>query len=104
MRQLLSKLDVRYVSLILALVVLLAGLPLTSEFVLVSGPSHPEITVNICHPIQALDLVPVTLLARPAKNIPDQVLCDLGSTSASDVPPLTEFLAPPDTPPPKSII
>lgn len=50
--------DMRVMSAILAVTILLSGIPLTGGVMIVSGPSHPEYTVNICHPIQSFDRVP----------------------------------------------
>ena len=55
MRGLFSKADLRALSLILAIVLFLGGAPSTAGFVIVSGPSHPELTVNICQPLQLFD-------------------------------------------------
>ena len=72
--------DLRDLSLIVAIVMLLASVPSTAGFVVVSGPSHPELTINICQPLQMCDRVSYTLLARPATVLPEFVLRDLGSS------------------------
>ena len=41
----------------MAVVLLLASLPSTAGFVILFGPSQPELTVNICQPIQMFDRV-----------------------------------------------
>jgi hypothetical protein len=104
MSQVLSKADLRYLSLIVAIVLLLAGVPTTAGFILVSGPSQPELTVNICQPIQMFDRVSNTLLARPAKVLPEFVLCDLGSTAITETVRLIDCPVAPDTPPPKRLV
>jgi hypothetical protein len=104
MRQLFSKADLRHLSLIVAIVLLLAGVPTTAGFILVSGPSQPELTVNICQPIQMFDRVSNTLLARPAKFLPEFVLCDLGSTAITETVRLIDCTVAPDTPPPKRLV
>jgi hypothetical protein len=101
MRQLFPKRDLRAVSSILVVVLLLASAPLTVGVVVVSGPVHPELTVDVCHPIQALDLVPGILLARPAMMVRDSVLRYLGAISAETAAQLVELCIAPDTPPPK---
>ncbi len=101
MRQLFSKSDLRALSSILAVVLFLAGAPMTAGIVVVGGPLHPELTVDICHPIQALDLVPGTLLARPAAMRLGAVLRDLGSITADAAAQFPELRIAPDTPPPK---
>jgi hypothetical protein len=101
MRNLFSKTDLRDLSLVVAIVMLLASVPSTAGFVVVSGPSHPELTVNICQPLQMFDRVSYTLLARPATVLPEFVLLDLGSTSVKKAVRLVDFKVAPDTPPPK---
>ena len=85
----------------MAIVMLLASIPSNSGFVIVSGPSRPELTVNICQPIQMLDRVSNTLLARPATVLPAFVLRHLGSTAVKKVVRLVDVKIAPDTPPPK---
>ena len=87
--------------LFLALVMLVTSVPSTAGLVIVSGPSHPEWTINICQPLQMFDRVSNTLLARPATVLPEFVLRDLGSTAVKKVVRLVDFRLAPDTPPPK---
>ena len=84
MRQLFSKAELRDLSLLVAIVLLLAGIPSTAGFVVVSGPSQPEFTVNICQPIQMFDRVSNTLLARPATVLPEFVSRNLGSPAVRE--------------------
>ena len=100
MRQLFSKADVRDLSLIVAIVMLLASVPANPGLV-VSGPSRPELTINICQPIQMLDRVSNPLLARPATVLPEFVLRALGSTAVKKAVRLVDVKVAPDTPPPK---
>ena len=101
MRQLFSKADVRDLSLIVAVVMLLASIPANPGLVVVSGPSRPELTVNICQPIQMLDRVSNTLLARPATVLPEFILRALGSTAVKETVRVVDCKVAPDTPPPK---
>ena len=101
MRQLFSKADLRHLSLIVAIVLLLASVPSTAGFVVVSGPSQPELTVNICQPIQMFDRVSNTLLARPATVLAEFALHDLGSPAVRESLRLVDCKVAPDTPPPK---
>ena len=101
MRHLFSKTDLRDLSLILAIVMLLGSVPSTAGLVVVSGPSHPEWTINICQPLQMFDRVSNTLLARPATVLPEFVLWDLGSTAVKKAVRLVDLKVAPDTPPPK---
>ncbi len=104
MRYLFSKLDLRDLSLILAIIMLLAGVPSTAGLVVVAGPTHPELTINICQPLQMFDQVSNILLARPATVLPEFVLRELGSTALKKPAQLAELKIAPDTPPPKRVV
>jgi hypothetical protein len=104
MRQLFSKAGLRHLSFIVAIVLLLTGVPSTAGFVVVSGPSQPELTVNVCQPIQMFDRVSNTLLARPATVLAEFVIRDLGSTELKETVRLVECKVAPDTPPPKRAV
>jgi hypothetical protein len=101
MKQLFSKTELRDLSVTLAIVMLLVSIPSTAGLVVVSGPSHPEWTINICQPLQMFDRVSNTLLARPATVLPEFVLWDLGSTAVEQAVRLIHLKVAPDTPPPK---
>ena len=101
MRQLFSKADVRDLSLIVAIVMLLASVSANPGLVVVSGPSRPELTINICQPIQMFDRVSNTLLARPATVLAEFILRALGSTAVKNAVRLVDIKVAPDTPPPK---
>ena len=101
MRRLFSKTDLRDLSVILAIVMLLVSIPSTAGLVIVSGSSQPEWTINICQPVQTFDRVSNILLARPATVLPEFVLRDLGSTAVKKAVRLVDLKVGPDTPPPK---
>ena len=95
-----SKKDVQDISLIVAIVMLLASVPSIGGLA-VLGPSHPELSINICQPLQMLDRVSNTLFARPAAMAPEFVLDDLGITVVKEAARPVDFKFAPDTPPPK---
>ena len=101
MRNLFSKTNLRDISAVLAIVLLLVSFPSTAGLVIVSGPSHPELTVNICQPLQTFDLVSSVLLARPATVLPEFIIRDVGSDVAKREFRLDDLKIAPDTPPPK---
>ncbi len=103
MRPLFSKAGLRHLSFIVAIILLFASVPSTAGFV-VSGPSQPELTINICQPLQMFDRVSNTLLARPATVLQEFVLCDQGSTAARERVRLVDCRVAPDTPPPKRLV
>ncbi len=102
MRQLFSRADLHALSITLALVMLLGSSPLSAGLVVRSGPGHPEITADICLPMQTFNLVSNTLLARPASAMPESILCNLGVATAPAAIKLIEYHGAPETPPPKS--
>jgi len=104
MKPLFSKSDLRVLSSILAVIILSATIPLSVGVIVVSGPTHPELTADICHichPIQSFDRVSNTLLARPATTAPGFPLHDQGAIAGDAVARLVDHRAAPDTPPPK---
>jgi hypothetical protein len=103
MRQPFSQSGLRTISAVLAIILLLSSIPLTAGTVLVSGPSQPEISINICQPIHAFDRVSNISLARPALNPPQFVLSFLSSFRAKAIPVVSERNAAPDTPPPQPL-
>jgi hypothetical protein len=104
MRRLVSEADLRVLSSVLAIVLVLTSLPLTSGIVIASGPAQPEFAVNICLPIQTVDRVPVILLARPATASYWLFLPALGSLAARREARIVERNLAPDTPPPRQFI
>jgi hypothetical protein len=101
MRQLFSKAELRDLSLVLAVVMLLASVPANSGVVLFAGPSRPELTINICQPIQTFAQMSNVLVARPATVLPEIVLRDSGLAAPKETVRLVELKIAPDTPPPK---
>ena len=101
MRQLFSKADLRDLSLIMAIVMVLASVPANPGFAVVSRPNRPELTVDICQPIQMVDRVSNILLARPASALPEFTVRHLGSILPSEKLRLTDCKVAPETPPPK---
>jgi hypothetical protein len=102
MRRLFSKTDLLSLSLVVSLALFLAGVPSTAGLVL-SGPSEPELTINICQPLQTFNLTLNTLLTPPAPIVPEFVLLDLGSSGDAVSARPTDHRAAPDTPPPKPV-
>ena len=97
-----SKTDRRQLSIVLSLVLFLVGLPSAVGLVVV-GPSQPELTINICQPLQTFNLTLNTLIARPVPIVPEFVLLDLGSSVDAAPARLVDHRATPDTPPPKLV-
>ena len=103
MRRLLSKADMQGLALLMVFVLFLATIPLTSGVVVVSGPTHPEFTINICHPIQAFEAASNSLLAPPAAAVHRFVLACVGSVTLCEPARIIEHRTEPETPPPKPL-
>ena len=104
MRQAFSKFELRTLSCMIAAVILLGGLSVGSGVAIVSGPHHPELTVNICQPLQSSFIATSVLLARPAPALgADLALINLGSIVVRALKRSSAAPARPDTPPPKLI-
>jgi hypothetical protein len=101
MRRIFSNRDLRVLSTVLAVVLFIASAPLTAGVIIVNGPSHPELSVDICHPVQSADIIPGVLLARPAPALLDSLLLDFGSSADNPAAPPIDLRIAPDTPPPK---
>jgi hypothetical protein len=104
MSRLFSKAYLRAVSSVVALVLLLGTIPLTSGVVIVSAPGHAEITTNICTPTQMLSYAPSSTLARPSVSVPRIVVFFGGSIKATPSVEVVKCNEPPDTPPPKQFV
>jgi hypothetical protein len=103
MRRLFPKADLRDLSLLMAFVWLLASAPSTAGFVLVSAPTQPELTINICQPLQTFNLTLNTLIKHPAPAVPELVLRDMGSALPAKIARTVDRGEAPDTPPPKLV-
>ena len=104
MRPLLSESNLRILTPIMALAILIGSVPLTSGVVVVSGLSRPELTVSICHPLQVFDQASNPLLARGTATRNEFALYDLGSAPQQGAPRRVECSIAPDTPPPKRFV
>jgi hypothetical protein len=104
MRRLFSKTDLQALSSILAFVLLLSTIPLTSGVVIVPSPGHPEFTINICQPTQIFGHASNITLARPSVNVPQFVLFFRGPLKAMPVVGVLECSVAPETPPPKPLV
>jgi hypothetical protein len=91
-------------SSVLALMLLLSTIPLSSGVVIAAGPSHAEFTINICQPAQLFGQASSTILARPYMNVPHFVLLLQGSFKAPRGVGIVERNASPETPPPKKLV
>lgn len=89
----------------IAALILLGSLSLAAGVVIASGPRHPELTVNICQPLQNSCVTTITLLARPATGVSTRfALYDSGSIVVRTLSRPNGNPSAPDTPPPEPIV
>jgi hypothetical protein len=90
-----------------ALAVLLASCLLIGSFWVVtglcfiSGPQRPEISLDVCHPLQAANPVANTVAARPAAGLSLSAIFPRQSIVVRSLPRLIGLIFAPDPPPPK---
>lgn len=101
MWRLFSNADLKALSSIVALLLLLSSIPSAGGIVVIPSPDQPQFTVNICQPTQAFNCTSNTPLARPTANAPQFALCSLISLTVKATARTVERDVPPDTPPPK---
>jgi len=104
MRKLFSAADLQALSVVMAVALLLSTIPLTSGVVIVFGPAQPELTINICHPLQTFEGTSNTILARPAATGLGFGLPDFGFISLKPSTQPNDRNVAPDTPPPKHLV
>ena len=104
MRRILSNRDLRLLSAAMAVMLFMAGTPLIAGVTVISGPGHPELSVDICHPLQSVDVVPGILMARPAAPLIESMLSEFGRNAGRSIAPPPELRVAPDTPPPKRAV
>lgn len=92
----------RIVSALFALILLLGSAPLTTGLFVVIGPSHPELAMNFCHPLESATASAPILLARPASAAMRPALVEFERMRPDAETPLTEFSLEPESPPPES--
>ena len=103
MRRLFSESDLQTLGLMMAMVILSTTLPSSIGIVAVSDHGQPQISENICQPLQTFNLVMTTLLARPAPSVPEFQLRDWGSAVFEETARFPESREAPDTPPPRLV-
>ena len=98
-----AKHRLRGLSGVLALCLLLGSFSVVTGLCIASGPEHPEISLDVCHPLQAPNLVTTILIARPASKLSEPLMWPQGSTVERLLAEITEFVLTPDPPPPRSL-
>jgi hypothetical protein len=104
MKRWFSNSELRGLSWMMAAIILAGSMSLAMGVALASGPVHPELTINICQPLQVSMVATSTLLARPAPPVSDFAVKQTGSTVIGAVTLSGAEPCAPDTPPPRPII
>jgi len=92
-----------------ALAVLLASCLLLGSFSVVTGlcikpgPERPELSLDVCHPLQAANPVANVVAARPASGLSLSAIFPRQSIVERPVARLIDFIFTPDPPPPKPL-
>jgi hypothetical protein len=102
--QLLSKTHLQGVSSILALVLLLSTIPLSTCVVIVPGQGSPEFTINLCQPAQLFGQASNNIIAHPSANVPQFNLFLRGPINTTPLAPVLDYHVAPETPPPKALV
>ena len=104
MRLLPAKRNLRGLSGILALCLLLSSFSVVTGLCIISGPEHPEISLDVCHPLQAPNIVTSVLIARPASELSEPFMYPQGTTFELPLAEVAEIVLTPDPPPPKALV
>jgi hypothetical protein len=99
-----TKCSSRLMSLLLAFCILLGSFTVVTGLRVTPGPAHPEISLDVCHPLQTPNLVASVLIARPAAGLSEPVIYSQGSIAERSAARLTEYAFAPDPPPPKALV
>ena len=101
---LLSKFEVRCLGALLAVLILFGSISTLSGVCIVSGTGRPQVTLDVCHPLQAFSVVSKVLLAHPdSGGMPEPVLQLQGTISEHSTHRLIDLCFAPDPPPPKAL-
>ncbi len=88
----------------LAILMLAGSIPLSAGFAITATPSHAELSIDLCHPIQVAETARAFVLALPTVDAVQVVLCDLGPLPKATCPKFESLPFPPESPPPEATI
>jgi hypothetical protein len=92
------------VSLLLAACVLIGSFSVTTGLRIVPGPDRPEISLDVCHPLQTLNLAAATLIAPPASGPATPVLYEQGVIAQGPAAKTIDRSFAPVPPPPRQLV
>jgi hypothetical protein len=86
----------------LAIVLLAAAMPLGAGVALISTPHDVQLSLDLCHPLQAFSAVQSVPMARPSASLAEFLLQDFGVASDLSSSMILRLDSPPENPPPES--
>jgi hypothetical protein len=93
---------IRPAALLLAIFILAGSFSTIAGLCIVPGPAHPEVGLDVCHPIQAPNLGAVIVVPLPTSTALKPVIYFQGSVAEPCPLRLASPVMAPDPPPPKS--
>jgi len=103
MRQPPTKFCSRALAVLLASCLLLGSFWVVTGLCFKSGPQRPEISLDVCHPLQAANPVANLVAARPESGLSLSAIFPRQSIVERSLPRLIGFIFTPDPPPPKPL-
>ncbi len=94
----------RPLSALLAVCILLGSFSVVTGLCITPGPAHAEISLDVCHPLQAPILAISVLIARPASGLSEPFIYEQGSIVETPLARLIDLSFAPDPPPPKAFV
>jgi hypothetical protein len=100
MHTLFSKAELRVLTVILSIGLLIGSIPI--GVIIVPGPTQPTFTLNVCQSPQMASGVTANPIARPAAGPPALLLCDHGKVPLRPPKIVVDLIITPESPPPKA--
>ncbi len=93
----------RSVSVLIAACIFLGSFSAIAGLTINSGPEHPVISLDVCHPLQTAVVPATVLIARSTSALSKPVVCPQGSITEKPAVKLVDLIFSPDPPPPKTL-
>src|SRR5581483_12084123 len=100
----LAALRTRPLAALLAIAILAGSFSTVTGLCITAGADHPEVRLDVCHPLQAPSLSSSVLVAIPSSGPSEPVVCDRGSIFEGAFATPREIHLTPDPPPPKALV
>lgn len=103
MRPSLAQFRTRPLAALLAIAILAGSFSVMTGVYITAGPDHPEVRLDVCHPLQAPSLSDYVHVAIPASGPSEPFVLDRGSIFDGTFTAPREIHFTPDPPPPKTL-